>query len=137
MQDINDLTPTRPYMVRAIHQWLEDNQLTPYIMVDVNQPHVSVPMEYAQDGRIVLNISSSATARLEIDNDFIHFYARFSGNERELWVPLSALLGIYAKENGNLGMFFDPSEYENYQISQPETEKRPKRANIAGLKIVD
>lgn len=135
------LTPTRPYMVRAIFEWLEDNQLTPYIMVDTTQPHVSVPAEYIQDGRIVLNIASRATGNLKIDNDYIHFNARFGGISREIWVPMPALLGIYAKENSQ-GMFFDPSEYADYQAqSTPnptsKTDKRPRRENKAGLKVLD
>lgn len=141
MQAEPTLTPTRPYMVRAIFEWLEDNQLTPYIMVDTTQPHVSVPAEYIQDGRIVLNIASRATGNLKIDNDYVHFNARFGGISREIWVPMQALMGIYAKENSQ-GMFFDPSEYADYQPQSsatptPKAEKRPKRENKAGLKVLD
>ena len=142
--DTPTLSPTRPYMVRAIFEWLEDNNLTPYIMVDTNQPNVNVPPEYIQDGRIVLNIASRATGNLKIDNDYVHFNARFGGVSREIWVPMSALMGIYAKENSQ-GMFFDASEYDNYQStsSQQTSENatddntRPKRENKAGLKILD
>lgn len=142
--DTPTLSPTRPYMVRAIFEWLEDNNLTPYIMVDTTQPNVSVPPEYIQDGRIVLNIASRATGNLKIDNDYVHFNARFGGVSREIWVPMSALMGIYAKEISQ-GMFFDASEYDNYQstTSQQTSENatddntRPKRENKAGLKILD
>lgn len=142
--DTPTLSPTRPYMVRAIFEWLEDNNLTPYIMVDTNQPNVNVPPEYIQDGRIVLNIASRATGNLKIDNDYVHFNARFGGVSREIWVPMSALMGIYAKENSQ-GMFFDASEYDNYQstTNQQTSENatddntRPKRENKAGLKILD
>lgn len=145
MQDFV-LTPTRPYMIRAIFEWLEDNQLTPYLMVDTSQPHVSVPQEYVQDGRIVLNIASRATGGLEIDNEYIHFNARFGGVSREIWVPMQAVMGIYAKENSQ-GMFFDPAEYEHYvadnandnssNSKKPQTPNRPKRENKAGLRILD
>lgn len=134
------LTPTRPYLVRAIYQWLEDNLLTPYLMVDTSQPNVGVPTEYIQDNRIVLNIASRATGNLQINNDYIHFNARFGGVSRELWIPMPAVMGIYAKENSQ-GMFFDPNEYADYQPednnNQPKEKTRPKRQNTAGLRILD
>lgn len=141
MENDLQLTPTRPYMVRAIFEWLEDNQLTPHIMVDATQPNVTVPVEYVQDGRIVLNIASRATGNLTINNDFINFHARFGGVSRELWVPMQAVMGIYAKENSQ-GMFFDPTEYggvatANPQTSKPTETERPKRENKAGLKVLD
>ena len=144
MENDFQLTPARPYMVRAIFEWLEDNNLTPHIMVDTTQPNVTVPVEYVQDGRIVLNIASRATGNLVINNDFINFHARFGGVSQELWVPMQAVMGIYARENSQ-GMFFDPTEYDNapqseINASQPaeSTEvQRPKRENKAGLKILD
>ena len=112
-------------------------------MVDATQPNVSVPTEHVQDGRIVLNIASRATGGLKIDNDYVHFNARFGGVSREIWVPMPALMGIYAKENSQ-GMFFDPSEYDDYQAQTtatanpaPAKPTRPKRENKAGLKILD
>ena len=144
MENDFQLTPTRPYMVRAIFEWLEDNNLTPHIMVDTTQPNVTVPIEYVQDGRIVLNIASRATGNLLINNDFINFHARFGGVSQELWVPMQAVMGIYARENSQ-GMFFDPTEYDNapqseINASQPAEStdvQRPKRENKAGLKILD
>ena len=144
MENDFQLTPTRPYMVRAIFEWLEDNNLTPHIMVDTTQPNVKVPVEYVQDGRIVLNIASRATGNLVINNDFINFHARFGGVSQELWVPMQAVMGIYARENSQ-GMFFDPTEYDNAPQSEINTSQpaesadtqRPKRENKAGLKILD
>ena len=144
MENDFQLTPTRPYMVRAIFEWLEDNNLTPHIMVDTTQPNVTVPVEYVQDGRIVLNIASRATGKLVINNDFINFHARFGGVSQELWVQMQAVMGIYARENSQ-GMFFDPTEYDNapqseINASQPAVStdtQRPKRENKAGLKILD
>lgn len=139
------VTPTRPYMVRAIYQWIEDNYLTPYLMVDTTADNVQVPTEYIQDGRIVLNIASRATGNMTMDNDYINFSARFGGVSRDIWVPMQAVMGIYAKENSQ-GMFFDPSEYDNY--TPPTDEKsssstkleaqkaKPKRENTAGLKVL-
>lgn len=139
-EDLN-LPPTRPYMIRAIYEWLEDNQLTPYLLVDATQDNLTIPTEHVSDGRIVLNIASRATGNMVIDNEFIHFNARFGGVSRELWVPMQAILGIYAKENSQ-GMFFDPNEYDNYtpdsaknannKAARPST--KPK--NKAGLKIL-
>lgn len=138
--DTQQPSPTRPYILRALHEWMEDNYLTPYLMVDTSQPNVDVPMEHSQDGRIVLNLSTQATGNLEITNDFIHFFARFNGVSREIWVPMPAVMGIYAKENTEQGAFFDPNEYDGYQPdNQTASTKpaiRPKRENKAGLKMV-
>ncbi len=146
MNEEISLTPTRPYMVRAIYQWLEDNELTPYLMVDATHESTKVPMEYVEDGRIVLSIASQATGKMEMDNDFINFHARFGGVSQEIWVPLPAVMGIFAKENSQIGMFFDPQEYANYTPSTAESPRpstkqsnrrnRPKRENKAGLKIL-
>ncbi len=136
-------TPTRPYMIRAIYQWIEDNQLTPYLMVDATADNVQIPTEHVQDGRIVLNIASRATGNMSMENDYINFSARFGGVSQEIWVPLKAVLGIYAKENQQ-GMFFDPNEYDNYTPaaessatpSKLKAAARPKRDNKAGLKVL-
>lgn len=139
-------TPTRPYMVRALYQWIEDNALTPYLMVDATVDNVQIPTEYVQDGRIVLNIASRATGNMTMANEYIHFNARFGGVSQEIWVPLPAVIGIYAKENSQ-GMFFDPNEYDDYEpedfdgASIPKTNApadvpKPKRDNKAGLKVL-
>lgn len=132
------LTPTRPYMVRAIYEWLEDNALTPYLMVDATKPNISVPVEYVKDGRIVLNIASTATGHMQMDNEYIHFHARFGGVSRELWVPMPAVMGIYAKENSQAGIFFDPNEYDHYPENQlAEPEETETYENTAGLRLLD
>ena len=144
MSEITSITPTRPYMVRALYQWIEDNALTPYLMVDATADNVQVPTEHIQDGRIVLNIASRATGNMSMENDYIHFSARFGGVSQEIWVPLTAVMGIYAKENSQ-GMFFDPKEYDNYQPEEEltptankksATTSKPKRDNKAGLKVL-
>ncbi len=144
MSENTSITPTRPYMVRAIYQWIEDNALTPYLMVDATAENVQIPTEHVQDGRIVLNIASRATGNMSMENDYIHFSARFSGVSQEIWVPLIAVMGIYAKENSQ-GMFFDPNEYEDYEPEEdsvrPSTQNptavpKPKPNNKAGLKVL-
>lgn len=101
----------RPYMLRALHQWLSDNGLTPYVLVDATQFGVIVPREYVENGQIVLNISERATGALVISNDNLQFSARFGGVSRNISVPIPAVLGIYAKENG-AGAMFEADEYK-------------------------
>ena len=81
--DLSQLTPRRPYLLRAFYEWLLDNQLTPHLVVDVTLPGVQVPMEYARDGQIVLNIAPRAVGNLELANDEVRFNARFGGIPRE------------------------------------------------------
>lgn len=100
-----DLIPTKPYMLRAIHEWCVDNNLTPHLLVAVNS-QTRVPMAYVKDGEIVLNLNYGATKDLHIDNEAIVFSARFGGVSQNLYVPISAVKGIFARENGQ-GMFFD------------------------------
>ncbi|HCW3964113.1 TPA: ClpXP protease specificity-enhancing factor [Acinetobacter baumannii] len=107
-----ELTPTRPYLARAIYEWICDNQLTPYLLVDATQPHTDVPQQFVKDGQIVLNIVPHAVHQLLISNDAITFSARFGGVSKDIYVPIQADLGIYARENGQ-GLFFDPEEYAN------------------------
>lgn len=105
--DLPQLTPRRPYLLRAFYEWLLDNQLTPHLVVDVTLQDVQVPMEYARDGQIVLNIAPRAVGNLELTNDEVRFNARFGGVPRQVSVPLAAVLAIYARENG-AGTMFEP-----------------------------
>jgi len=107
-----ELTPTRPYLARAIYEWICDNKLTPYLLVDATQPHTDVPQQFVKDGQIVLNIVPHAVHQLLITNDAITFSARFGGVSKNIYVPIQAVLGLYARENGQ-GLFFDPEEYAN------------------------
>jgi stringent starvation protein B len=102
-----EFTSTKPYMVRAIHEWCVDNGLTPHLLVSVNSA-CRVPMAYVKEGEIVLNLNYSATKDLKIDNDAIVFSARFGGNAQHLYVPMGAVKGLFARENGQ-GMFFEAS----------------------------
>jgi stringent starvation protein B len=100
------LIPTKPYLVRAIHEWCVDNGFTPHLLVAVDA-QCRVPMAYVKDGEIVLNLNYSATKDLHIDNDAIVFSARFGGVSQNLYVPMGAVKGIFARENSQ-GMFFEP-----------------------------
>jgi stringent starvation protein B len=99
---------SKPYLIRAIHEWCSDSNYTPYLSVRVDA-NTRVPMEYVKNGEIVLNVSYDATHRLTIGNELVQFTARFNGVSRECSIPIEAVLGIFARENGQ-GMFFDPQE---------------------------
>ncbi|WP_027995555.1 ClpXP protease specificity-enhancing factor [Simplicispira psychrophila] len=99
-------TTTRPYLIRALHEWCTDNGFTPYLAVRVDDS-VQVPREYVKDGEIVLNVGIDATNALQLGNDFIEFTARFGGKPRDIMVPVGRVIAIYARENGQ-GMAFPP-----------------------------
>ena len=124
MNDANDATSTRPYLIRALYEWCTDNGLTPYVAVLVDDS-VRVPNEYVKDGEIVLNISFDATSSLKLGNEFIEFKARFAGSAREIMVPIGRVIAIYARENGQ-GMAFP--------MSAPQAaELRPADSNPVAL----
>jgi stringent starvation protein B len=104
------MTSSRPYLLRALYEWIVDNQLTPHLLVDAMQDDVLVPVQYVEDGRIVLNISSHATHELQMSNDAVSFSARFSGVDTSVFVPMKAVMAIYARENGQGMMFADEGE---------------------------
>lgn len=104
------LAGSRPYFVRAIYDWIVDQGLTPYLMVDADWPDVFVPRAYIEDGRIVLNIKPSAVRDLLLENDAVSFSARFAGQTELIRAPIGSVLGIYARENGQ-GLFFDVADY--------------------------
>lgn len=106
----------RPYLIRAMHEWMGDNGHTPHIVVDASVDGVSVPHEHVKDGKIILNISETAAHNLELVNESVSFRARFSGVPFEVWVPMRSVLGIYARETGQ-GMIFS-HDAENPESSQ-------------------
>lgn len=99
------MTSNRPYLIRALYEWLIDNELTPYLLVDANREAVHVPKRYVEEGRIVLNVSPSAVRDLNLGNELIAFEARFAGSAFAISLPPDAVLGVYARENGK-GMLF-------------------------------
>jgi stringent starvation protein B len=108
---------TRPYLIRALYEWCTDNGFTPYVAVQVDDS-VQVPREYVKNGEIVLNISFDATSALKLGNDYIEFKARFAGVARDIMVPISRVIAIYARENGQ-GMAFPAVPAAASQDSSP------------------
>lgn len=102
------MSSNRPYLLRAIYDWITDNQLTPYVLVDATVEGVRVPPQVIKNGQVVLNIAMRAVANLELGNDHIRFQARFSGVSQAIRIPVQAVLALYAQENGQ-GMMF-PAE---------------------------
>jgi len=101
----------RPYLLRAIHEWISDSLCTPHLVVDANATGVEVPRQYVKDGKIVLNVSWSATANLRLGNDEVSFSGRFGGASMSVRAPISAVLAIYARETGQ-GMIFADDDAE-------------------------
>ena len=99
------MTPRRPFMLRAFYDWLLDNELTPHLVVDATLQGVRVPMEFVQDGQIILNVAPRAVGNLELGDDEVTFSARFGGRPHLVIVPLYAVQAIYARENGAGTMF--------------------------------
>ena len=118
------MTPRRPYMLRAFYNWLVDNDLTPHLVVDAQSAGVRVPLEFVQDGQIILNIAPRAVGNLDLGNDVITFSARFSGRPHSIIVPLYAVQAIYARENG-AGTMFEPEEAYEYQTPEEPSELQP------------
>lgn len=107
MSEVSATTSTRPYLLRAIHQWVVDNGLTPYLLVDATVAGVEVPPESVREGKVVLNLAPQAVAGLELGNEEIVFMTRFGGVSRRVRVPMEATRAIYAQENGQGMMFAD------------------------------
>ena len=119
------MTSSRPYLLRAVHEWIVDNGLTPQIVVDAHREQVQVPAAYVRDGKIVLNISANAVRGLSLDNERVAFSARFGGSPFDVVVPVPAVLAIMARENG-VGMTFpDPEDGRPPPPSPPEPRGRP------------
>jgi len=126
------MTSNRPYIIRALYEWIVDNNLTPHLLVNAARDDVVVPTDYIEEGRIVLNINPGAVQELDMGNDWILFSARFSGKSMRLSFPPAAVLGIYAKENGK-GMLF-PEEPGDQGPSGDDPE--PKAPTRPTLKVV-
>jgi stringent starvation protein B len=121
----------RPYLLRAMHEWITDSAHTPHVIVDALRPGVEVPSAYIKDGKIVLNLSSSATQRLQLTNEAIEFDARFAGVVYHVRVPMHAVLGVYARETGE-GMIFSDIEKEPTPPEPPiQPDKSPSSAGDA------
>lgn len=128
------MTPSRPYLMRALNDWILDNQCTPYVLVDASIRGVQVPQDYVNNGQIVLNISPSAVQRLQINQSGLYFNARFGGVPMDVFVPVVAILAIYAKENGQ-GMVFG-SEAGAPSPDEPPTPPTPENNGRPSLTVV-
>ena len=140
MKNITTMTSNRPYLLRALYEWINDNNLTPYVLADASLPGVQVPKSAIKDDKVVLNIAMRAVASLEINNHGISFMARFSGKSQSIFIPIEAVIAIYAQETGQ-GMMLplDESQAESHEYSdsleqhesesgqeQQRTEEPPK-----------
>ena len=114
------MTPSRPYIIRAIYEWIVDNDCTPHLLADANRSDVIVPEAYVSDGQIVLNISPTAVVSLQLGNSAVTFNGRFGGQPIDIYVPIPAVLGIYARENGQ-GMIFEADPGPDPEPPSPET----------------
>lgn len=124
------MSPSQPYLIRAIYEWIVDNDLTPYVLVNAESEQARVPRQYIENGKIVLNLGPIAVNDLELGNDYISFNARFGGKAMDISFPVSAVLAIYAKENGQ-GMVFNESDGDT-----PPTEPAPDKSGKPSLKLV-
>lgn len=125
------MTPLKPYLIRSLYEWIVDNRLTPHLLVNAEDSNAVLPLQFAENGRIILNIRPEAVDALSLGNELIKFNARFSGKAMHLVVPVPAVLAIYAKENGK-GMVFDPED-----DSGPEDDSAPKKpSEKPNLRIV-
>ena len=118
------MNSSRPYIIRAIYECIVDNDCTPHLLVDVEIDGVEVPQAYVSDGQIVLNISPTAVVGLDMGNEYVAFNGRFGGVATDIIVPIKAILGIYARENGQ-GMVFDTSEEPDGPPDPPPDKARP------------
>lgn len=136
------MTSSRPYLVRALYEWIVDNECTPHVLVNVEHPGVQVPAGFASDGQIVLNVAPSAVRHLQMDNDALSFEGRFGGVPHSLHVPSAAVMAIYARENGQ-GMVFeieptppDDDTPDDDSSSNSGSSSRPASTGRPSLKVV-
>ncbi|MCY1353252.1 Stringent starvation protein B [compost metagenome] len=136
------MTSSRPYLIRALYEWIVDNNCTPHILVNAEYAQVQVPQGFAKDGQIVLNVSPSAVRHLHMDNEALSFEGRFGGVAHQLYIPSAAVLAIYARENGQ-GMVFDleppvldEDDEEGPDGDGPSGSEPPRPSGRPSLKVV-
>jgi stringent starvation protein B len=135
------MTPSKSYLIRALYEWLLDNDVTPYVLVDANVESVMVPNGVATDGKVVLNLAPSAIQQLEMTNEYLSFSARFSGVVQNIYCPMSSVLAIYARENGEGMMFAEEAEQQvegstEQASAAGDADKTGKKSKPPGLTIV-
>lgn len=126
------MTSSRPYLLRALYEWIIANQLTPYILVDATAEGAEVPNQYVEDGKIILNISPNAVNQLLISNQLVEFDASFSGRAMHIYAPIKAVMAIYARENGR-GMVFNQEEDDEFETppSRPASSIKKNKPKLS------
>lgn len=127
--DLTQMTSNRPYLLRAFYEWIVDNHLTPYIVVDANAPMAILPMQYVQEGRITLDVSPEAVVRLELGNETVSFSARFAGQAMDVVFPTEAVLAIFAQENGQ-GTYMPEPDYSSFKTDKDEPTKTSSHLRV-------
>lgn len=142
---VSEMTPKRPYLLRALYDWIVDNQLTPHLVVDATIVGTKVPQQFVKDGQITLNISPSAVVGLQLLDDAIRFNARFGGQPMDVIVPMTAALALFARENGAGAMFEaepqldkmpveDAGQEQTDSAEQAQEQTKSKRPNLKVIK---
>jgi len=131
---VPEMSSNRPYLIRAMYEWISDNGMTPYLLVNAGQDGVEVPRSAIKDGKVVLNVAGRAVAQLELGNAWVRFMARFGGVSQSVQVPVSAVEAIYAHETGQ-GMMLPPEE-EGSAPPPPETPEPPPVRRGPNLRVV-
>lgn len=136
------MSSSRPYLVRALYEWILENDCTPYVLVNAQYPQTSVPEAFVEAGQIVLNLSPNAIRHLEMDNDRITFDGRFGGVAQQVWIPAQAVMAIYARENGQ-GMVFEvepapvpPSDEPDAGATSGPAATKSDKSGRPSLKVV-
>lgn len=127
------MTSSKPYLIRALYEWILDNDTTPYILVDATGDRLVIPAGIASDGKVVLNLSPRAVENLEMTNDHISFSARFNGISEDIYCPIGSLMAIYARENGE-GMMFPPEDEDS--AGGDETDDGDDKPKGPTLKVI-
>ena len=129
------MTPSKPYLIRALYEWLLDNEVTPYILVDASHADLQIPPGIADDGKVVLNLAPGAVQELQMTNEYLSFSARFNSIAHDVYCPMQAVFAIYARENGE-GMMFQPEEAESAEneVASEEADTKPKRPGLTVVK---
>ena len=129
------MTSSRPYLIRALYEWISDNGLTPYILVDAEYEDVVVPTQHVEKGKIVLNIAMSAVDNLTLGDSAVELDARFSGKSMQIYAPIPSILAIYARENGK-GMVFGEDDGGDDEPPTPPEKEEPSKPNRPKLRVV-
>ncbi len=126
-----EMTSSRPYLLRAIYEWIVDNGLTPYLLVNADHPDVQVPVEHVNSGKIILNVAPGAVQSLDLGAADVSFNARFGGRPMTVFFPVSAVLAVYARENGRGMVFGDSDDHPPSGPAEPQKTDKPAKSKPA------